>query len=125
MSRGKWDEADKARVLEVVKGTCNGRLNARPRRQIAEMTNVTQRQLREMVRELNKEGEPIMPSNTGYYYCTNPDEISRVESRYRAMGVANIAHANYIKDIADRLRDRQARIQGMAYPVKDEKMIII
>lgn len=112
---GKWTEEDKARVLNTIMGGCNGRLSARPRRQIAEMTDTTQRQLREIVRALNEQGEPVLPSNNGYYYSKDPEEIRRVAQRYHSMGANCITHATYLMDIVNKINAApQAAIPGMS-----------
>jgi len=110
----QWSAETEQSVLWAIQNRCQGKERAMTRKVIATDLEIPLRVLRSIVRTLNARGIPILPSNSGYYYATNPDEIDRVALRYHAMGVNNIEHSRYLKTIARKIRERsQIVIKGV------------
>ena len=61
-------------------------------RELSQMFNVTNRQLRNIVTVLRQEGEPICSSTHGYWYSKEPEDlektIHRLEAQIRNMDYA-------------------------------------
>ena len=53
-------------------------------RELSEMFNITNRQLRNIVTTLRQEGNPICSSSNGYWYSNEPEDLSKTIHRLEA-----------------------------------------
>jgi len=64
-------------LLTFLKTECRGKDRAVKVRNLAFMFHVTQRELRDQLRQLNLSGEPIVSGPGGIYIATEPQDIDR------------------------------------------------
>lgn len=101
----------KQRILDYLKTQTTPVL----RRDLAMQFGISQRELRALLTELRAEGFPIMSADDGIFFTEDVDVIEATERRMRAMGIANLVNAGYLRDIAKTIRDRkQQKIEGVA-----------
>lgn len=78
-------------VLDYLKENHLSEEKAIKNRELAELFNLSSRELRDLITSLRQRGNPVCSSSYGYWYSTDPDDIrktlSRIESQVKAMRV--------------------------------------
>ncbi len=83
------------------------------RHDLAQELGISERNLRQDITELNKEGYPVLSGQKGIFYCDKVETIEGWARFYRSMGVSNIKKANFMDEIARKTREqKQQRVIG-------------
>jgi hypothetical protein len=80
------------------------------RRDVAIALDISQRELRAIVSDLIRNGEPVLCGNEGYIYSQDPETINRVARRYDAMGVNNLANARALHATAKKIQEAKEQL---------------
>lgn len=76
-------------MLEYLKDYHTNEAQAVRARELRELFNLGDKQVRNVVSVLRQNGEPICSSSNGYWYSTDPDDIEKTLHRLEAQ-VANM-----------------------------------
>jgi hypothetical protein len=67
-------ESHKDRILWLLKTVCSGRGSASKSGELTGMTGIDDREVREIIRELRREGHPIGSGPRGFWWINEPEE---------------------------------------------------
>jgi hypothetical protein len=74
----------KKNILSLLFLQCNGRENASKSGEITGMTGIGDREIREIIRELRREGHPIGSGPRGFWWINNSGELKEYFSNMKS-----------------------------------------